>query len=47
MDDDLSERIAVFRYGVIRDLVAGELAPGEKERKLAEIAGCRRLRGTA
>lgn len=39
MDDDLSERIAVFRYGVIRDLVAGELAPGEKERKLAEIAG--------
>lgn len=37
MDDELRERIAVFRHGVIRDLVAGPLAPGEKERLLAEI----------
>jgi putative transposase len=38
MDDEIGERIAVFRYGVIRDLVSGLLAPGEKERLLAEIA---------
>ena len=37
MDDELRERFAVFRHGVIRDLVAGPLAPGEKERLLAEI----------
>lgn len=37
MDDELRERIAVFRHGVIRDLVAGPLAPREKERLLAEI----------
>jgi putative transposase len=38
MEDELCERIAVFRYGVIRDLVSGLLAPGDKERLLAEIA---------
>jgi transposase InsO family protein len=38
MNEDLREQIAVFRYGVIRDLVSGPLAPGEKERLLAAIA---------
>lgn len=37
MDDTQREQIAVFRHGVIRDLVAGPLAPGEKERLLTEI----------
>ena len=51
MDESLRERIALFRYGVIRDLVSGPLAPGEKERLLREIAekeweipGCSRRR---
>jgi transposase InsO family protein len=38
MEEELSERIAVFRYGVIRDLVSGPMGPGEKERLLAAIA---------
>lgn len=38
MDETLRERIALFRYGVIRDLVSRPLAPGEKERLLEDIA---------
>lgn len=38
MDESLREQIALFRYGVIRDLVSGPLAPGEKERLLRDIA---------
>lgn len=38
MDDDLRGAIALFRYGVISDLVTQTLAPGEKERLLNEIS---------
>ena len=38
MDEDLRERIALFRYGVIGDLVSRTMAPGEKELRLAEIS---------
>lgn len=38
MEDEQKKQVAVFRYGVIRDLVAGPLAPGAKEEILAEIA---------
>jgi transposase InsO family protein len=38
VDDDLRERIGVFRYSVIRDLVGAPLAPGAKERLLGELA---------
>jgi len=38
MDDEQKKQVALFRYGVIRDLVAGPLAPGAKERIMAEIA---------
>ncbi len=38
MDDDLRQKIALFRYGVISELVARPLAPGEKEALLADIA---------
>ncbi len=38
MDEDLRDRIALFRYGVISDLVTRTLSPGEKERLLAEIS---------
>lgn len=38
MEESLREQIALFRYGVIRDLVSGPLAPGDKERLLREIA---------
>ena len=38
MDDEEKKQVALFRYGVIRDLVAGPLAPGAKERILTEIA---------
>jgi len=38
VNDDLREMIALFRYGVISELVSRPLAPGEKERKLTEIA---------
>ena len=31
------EQIALFRYGVISDLVSRPLAPGEKERRLEAI----------
>lgn len=37
MDENLREQIALFRFGVIRDLVSGSLAPGQKEAVLAEI----------
>ena len=37
MNDDLRDRIALFRYGVISPLVSRTLAPGEKERLLTEI----------
>ena len=38
MDEKKAETIAVFRYGVLRDLVSRALAPGERERLLADIA---------
>ncbi len=38
MDETQREKIALFRYGVIRDLVSRPLAPGEKEHLLLEIA---------
>jgi transposase InsO family protein len=38
MKKTLREQIALFRYGVISDLVSGPLAPGEKEELLSKIA---------
>lgn len=38
MDEDLRDRIALFRYGVISDLVSRTPGLGEKERLLAEIS---------
>lgn len=38
MDENLAERIALFRYGVIAELVNGPLAPGEKEKTLARLS---------
>ena len=38
MDENLRERIAIFRYGVISELASRPLAPGDKETLLAEIA---------
>ncbi len=38
MEETLREQIALFRYGIIRDLVSGPLAPGDKARLLEEIA---------
>ena len=38
MDENLVERIALFRYGVIAELVNGPLAPGEKEKTLARLS---------
>ena len=38
MDKKLREQIALFRYGVISELVARPLAPGEKEQLLSKIA---------
>jgi transposase InsO family protein len=38
MDETLREQIALFRYGVISELVSRPLAPGEKERLLQGIA---------
>ena len=38
MDETLREQIALFRYGVINELVSRPLAPGEKERLLEAIA---------
>ena len=39
MDETLREQLALFRYGVISELVTRTLAPGEKETLLAGIAG--------
>ena len=38
MEETLREQIALFRYGIIRDLVSGPLAPGNKARLLEETA---------
>lgn len=38
MDEDLREQIALFRYGVISELVSRPLAAGEKEKLLSSIA---------
>ncbi len=37
MDETLRETIALFRYGVISELVSRPLAPGEKSRLLSQI----------
>jgi len=37
MDETLREQIALFRYGVINELVSRPLAPGEKQRLLEAI----------
>lgn len=37
MDETLREQIALFRYGVISEIVSRPLAPGEKERLLEAI----------
>lgn len=39
MDETLREHVALFRYGVISELVTRTLAPGEKETLLTAIAG--------
>ena len=39
MDDTLREQVALFRYGVISELLTRTLAPGEKEKLLTAIAG--------
>lgn len=39
MDETLREQVALFRYGVISELVTRTLAPGEKETLLTAIAG--------
>ena len=38
MDEDLKEQIALFRYGVIAELIGRALAPREKEKLLCAIA---------
>jgi len=38
MDETLREQMALFRYGVISDLVSRPLAPGEKERLLRSLS---------
>lgn len=38
MNETRREEIALFRYGVIRDLVSRPVAPGKKEHLLAQIA---------
>jgi len=40
MDDDMKKAIAIFRFGVIADLVGRKLTRGEKERILREKASC-------
>jgi putative transposase len=39
MDEDLREKIALFRYGVVAELVGRTPAPREKEKLLCAIAG--------
>lgn len=41
MDEDTKKEIAVFRFGVIADIVGRKLARGEKERIVREKASCR------
>ena len=41
MDEAAKKEIAVFRFGVIADLVGRKLARGEKERIIREKASCR------
>ena len=38
MEESQREKMALFRYGVIRDLISRPLGPGEKEHLLLEIA---------
>ncbi|MBI5596641.1 MAG: DDE-type integrase/transposase/recombinase [Elusimicrobia bacterium] len=38
MDEELREHIALFRHGVISELVLGPLAPGEKEALLGRLS---------
>lgn len=38
MDEQSRERVAIFRYGVIAELVNGPLAPGEKEKVLTRLS---------
>lgn len=38
MDEQHRERVALFRYGVIAELVNGPLAPGEKEKGLTRLS---------
>ena len=38
MDEDRREQIALFRYGVISELVSRPLAAGEKENLLSSLA---------
>ena len=38
MDETLREEIALFRYGVISELVSGPLAPGEAEKALVRLS---------
>ncbi|MBU0610405.1 MAG: DDE-type integrase/transposase/recombinase [Armatimonadetes bacterium] len=38
MDETMREKIALFRYGAISEVVNGPLAPGEKEKLLARLA---------
>ena len=41
MDEATKKEIAVFRFGVIADIVGRKLARGEKERIVREKASCR------
>lgn len=41
MDEATKKEIAVFRFGVIADIVGRKLARGEKERIIREKASCR------
>jgi transposase InsO family protein len=38
MEESLIERVALFRYGAIAELVNGPLAPGEKEKTLTRLS---------
>jgi putative transposase len=40
MDDDVKKAVAVFRFGIIADLVGRKLNRGEKERLLKEKVSC-------
>jgi len=38
MDDELREQVALFRHGVVGELVSGTLAPGDKEKTILRLA---------